>query len=317
MDHFFTKPPSIKQNKPITYNSKILLMGSCFVENIGKKLNYYKFQNSVNPFGIIFHPEAIETLITRVLEKRAYTEKDIFFHNEQWHSFEIHSRLSSTNKKQFLDSLNTILEQSHKQLSEASQVILTYGTAWGYKPIQNKKIAANCHKVPQKKFQKKLSTVDALEKNIENTFNAILKINPLTQIITTISPVRHIKDGLLENNRSKANLIAALHTVMEKTTNVFYYPAYELVMDCLREYRFYEADLIHPNKIAIDFIWDHFKKSWIHGADTENTLKIINEIQKGLAHKPFNTNGEAHQKFLSSIALKKEHIQKKYSFIIF
>lgn len=317
MHQFFTTLNPNPQEATISYDSKVVLLGSCFVENIGKKLGYYKFQTTVNPFGIIFHPEAIHTLIKRIVNQNNFTEKDIFFHNEQWHCFEVHSLLSNSNKEEFLRRLNAILNNAFKQLKNASHIIFTYGTAWSYEHLQHKKIVANCHKISQNKFQKKLSPVTALENTIQNTIKTIFDLNPNAQIITTVSPVRHLKDGMVENNRSKANLIASLHNSIEKNSNVTYFPSYELVMDSLREYRFYEADLIHPNQIAIDFIWEYFKSDWLHNTETQTILKQVEEIQQGLNHRPFNRDSNAHQKFLQSLEKKKEVLNKKYPFIEF
>ena len=308
MDQFFLQLTPKQAQPSINYNTSIFLMGSCFVENIGKKLAYHKFQNTINPFGIIFHPKAIQSLLQRIVKQHFFTEKDVFFHNEQWHCFEVHSELSNPNKEQFLTVLNNQLKISLEQLKQASHVVLTFGTAWGYSHKENNQTVANCHKVPQQQFDKQLMTVLGLEKCFLNCFELIGQLNSKAQIITTISPVRHIKDGVSENNRSKSNLLAGLHQSIENTSNTSYYPAYELMMDCLRDYRFYEADLIHPNQIAIDFIWKHFMQTWIHETTTQQTIKRISEIQRGLLHRPFNSESEGHQKFLKKLNEKIEKL---------
>lgn len=317
MNQFFTTLKPNPQEASISYNSKIVLLGSCFVENIGEKLHYYKFRTTTNPFGIIFHPEAIHSLIKRIVDQNKFTVGDIFFHNEQWHCFEVHSQLSNIDKNEFLETLNSLLKNTFEQLKNASHIILTYGTAWCYEHLLHKKIVANCHKVPQKEFKKKLSAITSLEHTIQKTLSIIETLNTNAQVIYTVSPVRHLKDGIVENNRSKSNLIASLHNTIEKNKNASYFPSYELVMDCLREYRFYKSDLIHPNQITIDFIWEHFKSDWLHNTDTQTTLKQVTEIQQGLAHRPFNKNSTVHQKFLESIKNKKEVLKKKCPFIEF
>ena len=316
MNQFFTQLPPKQEQPCINYNTGIFLMGSCFVDNIGKKLAYHKFQTTINPFGIIFHPEAIHNLLKRIVEQRLFTTEDIFYHNEQWHCFEVHSELSHPNKDEFITTLNKQLKTSLKQLKTASHVVFTFGTAWNYFHKKNNQIVANCHKIPQQEFDKQLSSVAELEIGFTNCFELIAQLNPKAQIITTISPVRHIKDGIIENNRSKANLLAALHQSIQNT-NTTYYPAYELVMDSLRDYRFYEADLIHPNQIAIDFIWEHFMQTWIHETATQKTLKRIAEIQRGLQHRPFNIESDAHQKFTISLQKKIDELILEFPFLKF
>ncbi len=315
MDNFFLHLPPKKQQPSILPTNKLLLLGSCFVENIGKKLKYYKFQTEINPFGIIFHPKAIEILIKRIAEKRKYTETDIFFHNEQWHCFEVHSKLSCSNKTIFLKHLNSLLKQTFLFIQNASHIILTFGTAWGYS--NNSKIVSNCHKLPQKKFNKLLSSPSAITKSINGIYDTILTLNSNITIISTVSPIRHLKDGIIENNISKAHLLSGLHSAISDKAYCHYYPAYELIMDCLREYRFYKSDLIHPNQVAIDFIWNHFKETWINNFESKLLIKEVTEIQQGLAHKAFNPKSEAHQRFLTTLYAKKEVLLKKYPDIVF
>lgn len=315
MNQFFLNLPPKIEKKTITYNSNIILFGSCFVENIGRKFDYFKFQNTVNPFGIIFHPEAINNLLERIVSQKQFTEKDLFFHNDQWHCFEVHSKWSNVDKAQLLNNLNSTLKEIFLKIKNASHFIITYGTAWGYQ--KNDFIVANCHKIPQKEFKKTLSSINTIEITIKNTFDKIYFLNPKLTIIATVSPVRHIKDGIIENNRSKAHLLSALHNVVGNSENTNYYPSYELIVDCLRDYRFYKKDLVHPNQTAIDYVWEHFKNTWIHKPETNATIKLIQEIQQGLSHKPFNPDGEAHKKFVLSLEKKKQIAIKKHPFLEF
>lgn len=317
MQPFFLEIKPKAQQPAINYQSKLCLVGSCFVENIGEKLNYYKFRTNVNPFGIIFHPEAILNILERIVYQNEFTENDIFFNNGQWQSFEVHSKLNKIEKNDFLNSLNSALKSSYDQLKEASHIVLTFGTAWGYWHKKQNKIVANCHKVPQSSFNKKLSSVNELYTNFNRCFELIKQINLKVTIITTISPVRHIKDGIVENNLSKANLIAALHQGIASKQNVHYYPAYEITMDCLRDYRFYNADLIHPNQMAIDFIWEHFTQTWLYETETLSTLKKVGQIQKGLQHKPFNPESDAHLKFAAALENKIDEVLRAFPFISF
>jgi len=316
---FRTLIPILKTNYPIDYNSKIISLGSCFAVNMAEKLDYFKFQNSCNPFGILFHPLAIEKLIDFAVSENQFTEKDIFFYNERWHCFDVHSDLSNSNKDELLESLNAIIKSTKLQLQEASHVIITYGTSWVYLNIESDSIVANCHKVPQKQFKKELLSVEEIEESITNTIKLIHAVNPNCKIIFTVSPVRHIKDGFVENQVSKANLISALYTVLQvppSGTEGAYFPSYEIMMDELRDYRFYAEDMLHPNQVAIDYIWKRFKETTI----SETAFAVMDEvenIQKSLSHKPFNPNSESHLKFESKVREKITKLENQYSFMKF
>lgn len=310
-----TQIPIEKQSHNlIDYGSNVLLLGSCFSDNIGKKLDYFKFQNLQNPFGILFHPKGIENLISHAIEGKIYSENDIFFHNEQWHCFDTHSKLSNTSKENLLNDLNTIIKSTNEQIRASTHIIITLGTTWMYRFIETNSIVANCHKVPQKQFRKELMSLEEVIQSLENIINLVKKVNSEASIIFTVSPVRHLKDGFIENAQSKAHLISAIHKVINN--QLYYFPSYELMMDELRDYRFYEEDMIHPNNTAINYIWDKFIKGWI----SEQALKTMDEvdvIQKGLLHKPFNPESKAHQLFLQNLETKKIELQKKFLYINF
>ncbi len=301
---------------PINYDSKTLLLGSCFSENIGDKLDYFKFQTNQNPFGILFHPKAIETLITNAINDKEYSDVDIFFLNERWHCFEAHSSLSSPDKEDLLKSLNQQIKSANKQLHGSTHLIITLGTAWMYRFIETDVIVANCHKVPQKKFLKEILSVDEITESLENVISLIKSINKKITITFTVSPVRHLKDGFVQNQQSKSHLLAAIHQVIEARNRVHYFPSYEIVMDELRDYRFYAEDLIHPSKTAINYIWGKFIDSWISESSIE-TMKEIETIQRGLNHRPFNPYSEQHQQFLGSLQRKIEDVKKRHPFIKF
>ncbi len=305
-----------KERNQIDYNSKLLLIGSCFSENINKKLNYFKFNTNSNPFGILFNPKAIETLITNAVNLKEYTEKDIFNLNERWHCFDAHSDLSNSNKNELLNSLNSEIKESNKNLKEASHIIITLGTAWVYRFIETDTIVGNCHKVPQKKFLKELLSVKKIIENLDNLIALIKSVNPKVNIIFTVSPVRHLKDGFLENSQSKAHLLTAIHQITDKKAQLYYFPSYEIMMDDLRDYRFYNSDMVHPNETAINYIWEQFKSVWMDDK-TFPILKQVDTIQKGLSHKPFNPNSEQHQQFLISLQEKIHHLQKQFPYIVF
>ena len=322
---FTTKIPIQKSSFPIDYDSKILLLGSCFAENMGEKFEYFKFQTIVNPFGIIFNPVSLEKLIRRSVEKRKFTENDIFFHNELWHCYDVHSELSNSDKDAFLESLNDLISSTNKQLSDSTHIIITLGTSCVYQNIASNEIVANCHKVPQKQFTKELLSIQQIEESLESIISLVHSVKPNCKFIFTVSPVRHIKDGFIENTLSKAHLIAAIHSVLNRkfstsleltTQNNIYFPAYEIMMDELRDYRFYAEDMLHPSQTAIDYIWIQFFENYI----SESQFGLMNDIcsiQKGLKHRPFNPNTESHQKFLHQLELKIKTIQNQHPFIKF
>lgn len=314
--NFITKIPISKYHNPIDYNSKILSLGSCFAENMGEKFEYFKFQNTVNPFGIIFNPISIEKLIHRAINKIEFTESDIFFHNERWHCFEVHSDLSTSSSELLLANLNKVLHSFRSQIQEATHLIFTYGTSWVYRNKVSNEIVANCHKVAQNQFDKEILSVQTIEKAIQNTIDLVKKINPNCNFIFTISPVRHIKDGFVENQRSKAHLITALHSSNIQHPTSSYFPSYEILMDELRDYRFYADDMLHPSQAAIDYIWIKFFENYVDEKEFA-TMQQVCDIQKALHHKPFNPNSESHQKFLKNLNQKINTLASKYPNIQF
>ena len=312
---FHTQIPLEKQSKNlIDYNSKILLLGSCFVENIGEKFKYFKFQNAKNPFGILFHPKAIETLITNAINKKEYSIEDVFFHNERWHCFDTHSGLSNFSKEQLLFDLNESMKFTYQYIQQSTHIIITLGTAWVYKYIESGNVVANCHKIPQKHFNKTILSVEEIIISIKNIESLIRSINPNIQIIYSVSPVRHIKDGFIENNQSKSYLITAIHQVVNDNSE--YFPSYEIMMDELRDYRFYAEDMLHPNQTAINYIWDKFLQVWIT-SKSSTTMDDVDIIQKGLLHKPFNPNSNSHQYFLEDLEKKKAQLHLQFPHITF
>jgi len=298
---------------PISYDSKLLLVGSCFSKNIGDKLDYFKFDALQNPFGILFHPKAIENFIFSSVNQRVFKDVDLFFLNERWHSFEVHSALSNASKENILNDLNTAIQSTYEKLQEASHLIITLGTAWVYRHIESDSIVANCHKVPQKKFLKELLEIDKITESLESMMALIRAINPKVNFIFTVSPVRHLKDGFTENQVSKSHLISAIHQVVNPRNQVYYFPSYEIMMDELRDYRFYKEDMVHPNATAIDYIWEKFSETWISESSSK-TMKKVASIQKRLQHKPFHPNSEEHQKFLEILNADIEAINQELSY---
>lgn len=316
---FSTQIPLTEASHKIDYNSHILSLGSCFAENIGQKFGYFKFSNTINPFGILFHPLALEKVIRFAVEGKNFTESDVFQHGERYNCYDAHSDLSENNSVAAINNLNNATESLRNALLSASHIIITLGTAWVYRLTETDALVANCHKVPQKQFAKELLDVNTISNSLENILSLIASVNNNTSVIFTVSPVRHIKDGFTENQWSKANLISALHSVLNsehKILNTAYFPAYEIMMDELRDYRFYAEDMIHPNRTAIEYIWQRFAENSV-AHEALQTMQAVDNIQKSLLHRPFNPESASHKKFLENLGTKIAIIQQQHPHISF
>lgn len=313
MHSFRTELKILPEKNQIDYTSKTLLLGSCFTQNIGEKLSYYKFDALSNPCGVLFHPLAIEKTLCAVLNQEAPVQENLFFSGELWHSFQHSLDFSSQAPQEVLNKISRHLKKGFEFAKQSSHLILSLGTAWCYEHKKTNQIVANCHKIPQKAFEKKLLSVSEIVRALENIKEKWLRTNPSAQLIFTVSPVRHLKEGMVENNLSKSHLLAAVHQVTD-TKSTFYFPAYEIVMDDLRDYRFFKKDLLHPNQTAIDYLWMRFKEAWVK-TGTEPIQKQVDFVQKGMRHKAFHPDSEAHKKFLSELAKKKENLQGKHGIV--
>jgi hypothetical protein len=311
-----TQIPLTPKNPSIDYHSKILLLGSCFVEHIGAKLEDNKFNHHLNPFGIFFHPTAIENVIIRAVKDNYFSGEDLYWFDDRWICFEVQSKKRETSKEKLLGSLNGLLSEFKGYLSDATHILLTFGTAWVYRFNENNLPVTNCYKLPQSNFFKELLSVDTVERSISNTIDHIQKVNPDATFITTVSPIRHIKDGFVQNNRSKAHLLTSINSIVEKMKKVHYFPSYEIMMDELRDYRFYESDMIHPNETAISIIWDRFTKVWI-SESTNDLRKEIQSIQSALNHRPLDTSSKQHGQFIEKLDLRISSLQEQFPFIKF
>ena len=319
--NLLTEIPLKPEANQIDYSSKILLLGSCFSENIGGKFDYFKFQNIQNPFGVIFNPVSIEKLIVRAMQNTPFSERDIFQHKEIWKCFDAHSELSSLDKNELLEDLNKELQNLRMALFTSTHIIFTFGTSWVYNNLENGEIVANCHKIPQKNFTKQLLSIEEISKSLQNIFNKISEINPNVTIINTVSPVRHIRDGFVENSLSKAHLHSAIHQIKNQRSSVvnlqsYYFPSFEIMMDELRDYRFYAEDMLHPNKTAIAVIWQKFSKVWI-APETQKIQDQVASIQASLLHRPFNPKSVEHLKFSEKLQQKIASIKNLLPYVQF
>lgn len=309
-----TKISLSKTEAQIDYGSRTLLLGSCFAENIGDKLAYYKFQGTQNPFGILFHPLAIENLVSRAVRRQPYVDDEVFFLNERWQCFDAHSSLSVASKDGLLQNLNAGLDTALSHIRKASHIIITLGTAWAYRNKKSDRLVANCHKVPQNEFTKELISVASIRESIQNILDLVRSVNPNAHFVFTVSPVRHLKDGFVENQRSKAHLLTGVHSLIG--VKMFYFPAYEIMMDELRDYRFYDRDMVHPNPLAIDYIWEKFKYVWI-SERAYPVIERVEEVQKGLIHRPFAPDSDRYRQFLGKQQQKIGDLLREYPFMKF
>jgi hypothetical protein len=302
-------------NTKIVHQDNLFLIGSCFTENIGSKFKQHKFSVLENPNGILFNPVSIAKSITSYIENKQYTAADLFYQNEIWNSWEHHTRFSDVDIDVCLNRINESQTTAHQFLKTAYWFFITLGSAFVYE-LENKQVVANCHKVPTDKFNKKLLAVEDVLSVLDNVMHRIFMFNPNAKIIFTISPVRHLRDGFIENNRSKAVLIQAVHHLVNKFNKLFYFPAYELVIDDLRDYRFYAEDMVHPNYAATNYVWDKLVECCID-ENAIDLMKQINEINAAVNHKSFNPTTEAHQKFIENTLGKIKNLTYLYPYINF
>ncbi len=280
----------------LTYADNLFFIGSCFSENIHQKFRDAKFSCCSNPNGILFNPVSISKAIHSYTTNYQYQESDIFLYQELWHSWQHHSRYSSQDKAAMLDTINTSQQKAHDFLQKTNYLFLTLGSAWVYE--KEGEVVANCHKYPSNAFSHRLLTIEECYTALEEMLLNLKKINPAIQIVFTISPVRHLREGIINNNRSKAILIYCVHALIEKYPSIVYFPAYEIVLDELRDYRFFAEDMAHPTSLAVDYIWEILQKTSFH-SETLTVLPTILALQKALDHKPFHIHSPSHQKFLS------------------
>lgn len=316
MDKFRTTF-EIPENQPkIDYQSKIFSLGSCFSENIGDKLTYYKFAATINPFGILYNPESIANSIEFLISNKIFTGHDLFEDQGIWNSFYHHSRFSNTDKKHTLNKINSSVKQGHNKLKQTNILLITFGTAWVYELIKTGKVVSNCHKIASKQFKRYKLTVDEIVDKYKIILKKLQIINPKLNIVFTVSPIRHLKDGAVQNQLSKATLIMAIHKLIEEFKNTSYFPSYEIMIDDLRDYRFYNADMVHPSPTAINYIWNKFNECYIH-PNAASTIKNIETIKKAANHKPFQPESDSHKKFVKATLLAIKKLETKYPDIDF
>ena len=280
----------------INHKSKLMMMGSCFTENIGEKLKRYKFDIDVNPFGILFNPSSIVSGLQRILDQAEYNSDDLFEFNGLWHSYDHHGAFSAITADKSLEAINLRLRKGCDQLQNADYLFITLGSAWCYVHLKEDRIVANCHKVTGNLFKKELLDASTIQHSFTKVIASLQKLNENLKIVFTVSPVRHWKDGAIDNQLSKSTLIVAAHQLAKQFDQVSYFPAYELIMDDLRDYRYYKEDMLHPNMQAVEYVWEKFSEVYFT-APTQNCITELNQLLKALEHRPINPESEANQQF--------------------
>lgn len=306
-----TIPPLVP---PIRYGEKILLTGSCFTEHIGGALREWKFDTLLNPNGIVFDPASVASSLVSYVRPRVYTEADLVYFNELWQSWQHHGIYSQMDKQECLRAINASQERAHGFLREADWLIITLGSAFSYRLADGGGAVANCHRAPQQWFTKWLMTVGEIVADLDTCLHQLFYFNPDLRVVFTVSPVRHIRDGVIGNNRSKARLIESVHHLVGKFDRLYYFPAYELVIDVLRDYRWYDIDLVHPNYGATQFVLDHFT-GWALDADSKALLEKIRELVTARRHRPVHPGTEAHARFLGTHHARAAELARQHPFL--
>ncbi len=311
-----------KLSLQVSYHDKIMLVGSCFTEHIGNALGDLKFSVFQNPNGILFGPDAVCKSLLSYVENKKYTTADLFQLNEVWNSWQHHSRFSNINQTEAVRIINESQQAAHDFLKQTDWLVITLGSSFSYRLTHQADTAlqsigdgvANCHRAPASWFTKEMLEINDIKSMLQDCLKQLKEFNPQLKFIFTVSPVRHIRDGVVENNRSKARLIESVHYIDAKFESASYFPAYELVIDVLRDYRFYDIDLVHPNYPATEFVLEKFADCCID----EQTQQLMQEVKKiviARKHKPFQPETKAHQQFLMTHFEKAKSLQEKYPFL--
>ena len=302
--------------KKITYSDTIFLIGSCFTDHIGRRLDELKFPVLQNPNGILFDPLSVSNSLNSYIDNKQYKQENLFYLHELWQSWSHHSMFSGMIAEEVITNINLSQSEAHIYLKKTNWLIITLGSSFIYKLVENQQPVANCHRAPGQWFQKYLLSSQETIRLLEDSIEKLKNFNPALKIIFTISPVRHIRDGVVENNRSKAGLIEAVHFLREKYNHIYYFPAYELVIDVLRDYRFYDIDLVHPNYAATEFVFDKFEQSFID-EEAHAFIEEIRKINNSYKHKPFQPKTEAHKRFLQNALKNIKNLQEKLPLLDF
>ncbi|WGK65442.1 GSCFA domain-containing protein [Croceiramulus getboli] len=309
-------PLSPSELVSLDYDKHILMLGSCFAQNMGEYMDYHKLPVTINPLGITFNPVALERQVAIALSAAVLDQDRWVESQDHWVHLDAHSSRGGVTRELAEATLKKDLNRLNDSLRNASVLFITLGTAWVYVHQETQAVVANCHKLPARAFRKELLSINAIRDSLVTMIREIRLVNAEVQFVFTVSPVRHLKDGFTENLRSKSHLIAAVLDLVDQDESVSYFPAYELLQDELRDYRFYAEDMVHPNTLAIRYVWERLVSTYA-SAKAKHLMEEIAQIQKGLAHQPFNPDSQAHQQFKEQLNARIERLQKEYSQIQF
>ncbi len=311
---FQTKVQIAQTDINITYKDHIMSLGSCFAENIGLKMQKNFFNTEINPFGVLYNPISIQNSIQLLLENKPFTEHDIFMHNSLWQSFSHSSLFSDITPGKCLANINNRFEKAVSFLNETNFLLITFGTAWVYEEKKNGRVVSNCHKLPTNEFIRRRLTIEEIVCEYKIRIQKLQSQFPNLHILFSVSPIRHWKDGAHENNISKGILLLAIEELSTLFQKVHYFPAYEIQLDELRDYRFYASDMQHPSEVAIDYIWNRFSETYFSDL-TRQTIKKLEQYNNDLLHRPIHPESKEYILFLNKIKERKEKILLEYPFL--
>jgi hypothetical protein len=294
-----------------SHRDRLVSIGSCFSENIGKKFDGYKFKININPFGQQYNPHSMAQAIERLIEPVPFTAGDLILHSEQYRSLAHHGSFSKGTVEETLAGMNESLLKAAEDLKHATVLFLTFGTAHVFKWKETGRVISNCHKLPGNLFTQELMRPDEIASVLQTALDKLKLLNPKIKIVLTVSPVRYFAFGAYENTVSKSHLFTAIHTLQQSNPEFYYFPAYELIMDDLRDYRFFADDMLHPNQQAIDYVWDSLGNTFFDN-ETRNLLQQIEEVLLALNHRPRNPESEAHKKFVERNLERMEGLKREF-----
>lgn len=311
--NFRTQVELPKKETEIRHSDRMMLFGSCFTENIGNLLLTNKFRCNVNPFGILYNPLSVVEALWQILSHQTYTEEDLFHAGGSWHSWMHHSSFSAATSSACLTSINQRLAQASAELPQLDWLVITWGTAFAYWLKEKTVVVGNCHKQPDRLFSRRQLSVEEIVTEWDCLLVELRKANPALKVLFTVSPIRHAKDGMHGNQISKSTLLLAIDELCRRWSNCYYFPSYEIMMDELRDYRFYADDMLHPSPVAISYLWECFNETYF-SRETNQVMNEWEEIRKALNHKPFDAQSEIYRKFLTQIVLKINRLKEKFPY---
>jgi len=297
-----------RPNFSISYKDTLFFIGSCFSNSIGKRFLTQKFNTLINPFGVLYNPKSILKSLETIKNNALFTEKDLFFHNDTWNSFLHHSSFSSQDKNNVLDHINSSITNASIQLRKTNYAFITLGTAYCYTLKETQHVVSNCHKLPETNFERSLLSFQDIKESLLQTIKVLKYFNEAIVPIFTVSPIRHVRDGFIENSRSKALLLTAIHEIIQEDKTCSYFPSYEILLDDLRDYRFYNEDMIHPSEVAVNYIWSKLSETYF-SAKTLKDMSRVHSLVKASNHRPRQPHSSQHQTFIQSHLTKIKRLE--------